>query len=96
MPGKEKDNEAIVFKRGVLKKYISSFLFLDTNWKPEGKILEQLLIGFAAGLSMVFATLIAFYAQEKYGNLTLPFFSFLVVGYIFKDRIKELTSKGIK
>jgi len=91
MPGKEKDNEAIVFKRGVLKKYISSFLFLDTNWKPEGKILEQLLIGFAAGLSMVFATLIAFYAQEKYGNLTLPFFSFLVVGYIFKDRIKELT-----
>ncbi len=90
-PGKEKANEDLVFRRGVLKKYISSVLFLDTNWKPEGKIIEQILIGIAAGLSMFFATLIAFFAQQKYGNLTLPFFSLLVVSYIFKDRIKELT-----
>jgi len=90
-PGNERDNEVLVFRRGILKKYISSALFLDTNWKPEGKLIEQILIGIAAGLAMAFATLVAFYAQKKYGNLTFPFFSFLVVGYIFKDRIKELT-----
>jgi len=32
--------------------------------------------------------LIAFYYQQVYGNFTLPFFIALVVGYMFKDRIK--------
>jgi hypothetical protein len=44
----------------------------------------------AAGLSMVFATVIAFYFQQQYGNFTFPFFIALVVGYMFKDRIKEV------
>ena len=38
---------------------------------------------------MIFATAAAFYAQMRYGNLTAPFFAALVVGYMFKDRIKE-------
>lgn len=39
---------------------------------------------------MVFATAIAFSFQQKYGNLTMPFFVALVVSYMLKDRIKEL------
>jgi hypothetical protein len=84
-------NEALIYRRGVLKKYIGSVLFLDTHKEAEGRFLEQLIIGIAAGLSMVFATLVAFFAQIKFGNFTLPLFTFLVLGYIFKDRIKELS-----
>ena len=38
---------------------------------------------------MVFATFVAFYFQDRYGNFTFPVFVALVVGYMFKDRIKE-------
>ena len=39
---------------------------------------------------MVFATVVAFYSQAKYGTLTFPVFVALVVGYMFKDHIKEV------
>ncbi|MCP4153660.1 MAG: hypothetical protein GY757_38380 [bacterium] len=90
-PSEEHDNETLIYRRGVLKKYIGSVLFLDTEREPEGKFLEQFFMGLAAGLAMVFATLVAFYAQSQYGNFTLPVFALLVVSYIFKDRIKELS-----
>jgi hypothetical protein len=44
----------------------------------------------AAGISMTFATVIAFSFQQTFGNFTLPLFIALVVSYMFKDRIKEL------
>lgn len=39
---------------------------------------------------MIFATAIAFYFQWCFGNFTTPFFTALVIGYMFKDRIKEI------
>ena len=44
----------------------------------------------AAGVSMVFATVISFSFQKTFGNFTMPLFIALVVSYMFKDRIKEL------
>jgi hypothetical protein len=84
------DNEAYTFRASVLKKYASSVLYLSTATRREGVELEHILFSIAAGLSMVFATVVAFYFQERYGQLTFPFFIALVVGYMFKDRIKEL------
>ena len=84
------DNETYVFRASVLKKYAASVLYLSTAVKREGRGTEQILYAMAAGLSMVFATLLAFYFQSVYGNFTAPFFAALVVGYMFKDRIKEL------
>jgi len=72
-----------------LKKFTSSVLWLSTNTRREGTTLEQVLFAVVAGVSMVFATLVAFYAQAAYGEFTLPVFVALVVGYMFKDRIKE-------
>lgn len=83
------DNEAYSFRASVLKKYASSVLYLSTAVHREGAGLEQLIFAIAAGLSMIFATVIAFYFQARYGNFTFPFFVALVVGYMFKDRIKE-------
>ncbi len=87
----ENDKEAFAHRRSILKKYFSSALFLEANRRNGGVLLEQSLMGFAAGLAMLFATAAAFYFQRRFGNLTMPFLVGLVTSYIFKDRIKELT-----
>jgi len=85
------DNESLIFRFSILKKYFESVLFLNVNKSNEGKVLEQLLLGIAAGLSMIFATAIAFWGHFKYGNYTMQIFIIFVISYIFKDRIKELS-----
>jgi hypothetical protein len=90
IPEEERDNETLVFRRSVLKKYMASILFLDTKIRRDGVWLEQTLFGLAAGLAMVFATGAAFISQSVYGSLTAPFFMALVISYIFKDRIKDI------
>jgi len=82
-------NEVYAFRSSVLKKYVSSILHLSTDAQREGKGMEQILMAFAAGVSMIFATVVAFYFQSVYGNFTFPVFVALVIGYMFKDRIKE-------
>ena len=84
------DNEEYLYRVSVLKKYAASVLYLSTDVHRDGWGLEQFVLALAAGLSMVFATLIAFYTQYYYGNFTFPFFIALVVAYMLKDRIKEL------
>lgn len=83
-------NEVFAFRASVLKKYVSSVLHLSTDAQREGTGMEQFLMAIAAGASMVFATVVAFYFQSVYGNFTFPAFVALVIGYMFKDRIKEL------
>ncbi len=83
-------NEVYAFRSSVLKKYVSSILHLSTDAQREGRGMEHFLMAIAAGASMVFATVVAFYFQSVYGNFTFPAFVALVVGYMFKDRIKEL------
>jgi len=93
-PVVEKDspdrNRDLVFRLSLLKKYAENELFLTTNKKRDGVWIEQVYLSIAAGISMVFATAIAFSFQQKFGNFTMPFFVALVVSYMLKDRIKEL------
>lgn len=83
-------NKDLLFRLGALKKYVESDLFINAKKKRDGVLVEQVYLSIAAGLSMVFATAIAFSFQQTYGNLTMPFFVALVVSYMLKDRIKEL------
>lgn len=83
-------NEDVLHRKSRLKKYIESNLFLNTYTRQEGLVTAQILFSIAAGLAMVFATAVAFASQMIYGTLTIPFFIALVIGYMFKDRIKEL------
>jgi hypothetical protein len=85
------NNREIVHRLNLLKKYAENVLFLSTRKKRDGLIQEQFFLSLAAGISMIFATAIAFSFQQKYGNLTMPFFVALVVSYVLKDRIKELS-----
>lgn len=84
------NNRDLVFRLSLLKKYAENELFLDVTRQREGVLAEQVYFSIAAGISMVFATAIAFSIQKQYGNLTMPFFVALVVSYILKDRLKEL------
>lgn len=84
-------NSALVYRLGVLKKYAESQLFLNIDKRKDGVVVEQLLYSLAAGISMIFATVVAFSVQLKYGSYTMPLFVALVVSYMLKDRIKDFT-----
>lgn len=86
----EERNRSVIYRRGMLKKYAESELFLKASKKRDGVLVEQIYYSLAAGLSMIFATVIAFSFQRKFGNYTMPLFVALVVSYMLKDRIKEL------
>ncbi|PKP36916.1 MAG: hypothetical protein CVT98_06825 [Bacteroidetes bacterium HGW-Bacteroidetes-15] len=86
-----KRNRDLIFRLGLLKKFAENELFLTANKKRDGVLIEQIYYSIAAGVSMVFATAIAFSFQIKYGNFTIPFFVALVVSYMLKDRIKDLS-----
>lgn len=83
-------NANLLHRLNILKKYVESDLFLSADKRKSGILKEQVWYSIAAGLSMIFATAIAFAFQQKYGNFTMPLFVALVVSYMLKDRIKEL------
>jgi hypothetical protein len=84
------ENEDYLYRASVLKKHAASVLFLSADISKDGQRLTQLGNAVAAGVAMIFATLVAFYFQSKFDNFTFPVFAALVVGYMFKDRIKEI------
>ena len=93
IPKEGSDNEEYLYRESVLKKIMASILFLRTSVKREGVFLEQMLFGLAAGLAMAFATFIAFYSRTVVAikDFSLGFFVVLVVAYMFKDRIKDIS-----
>lgn len=88
--GCEEMNRDFIHRVGQLKKYIESDLYILAHKKSNVFVLQQLFFMFAAGISMVFATVISFSFQQAYGNFTRPLFIALVVSYMFKDRFKDL------
>lgn len=83
-------NRVLVHRLSLLKKYAENELFLNVVRRREGVWVEQVYFSIAAGISMIFATAIAFSFQRQYGSLTMPFFVALVISYMLKDRLKEL------
>jgi hypothetical protein len=90
IPQMDSTNERYLQVVSFLKKYTTSALYLSVSTEREGTALKQISFALAAGLAMVFATVVAFYSQARYGVFTFPVFVALVVGYMFKDRIKEI------
>lgn len=91
IPQEHSDNEMLMFRKSVLKKYMGSVLFLNTRVRREGAWIQQAVFALAAGLAMLFATGVTLFSQQRYGPFTLPFVIAVVIGYMFKDRIKDLT-----
>ncbi len=70
---KASKNRQIVHQFSTIKKYAENVLFLSAKRKKDGIFKEQIFLSLAAGISMIFATAIAFSFQRTYGNLTMPF-----------------------
>jgi len=84
------NNRDYIHRRGILKKYVESILFLRVPKKRDGILVEQAYYSLAAGMAMIFATVVAWAFQRYFGNLTWPLFIALIISYMMKDRIKEL------
>ena len=85
----EKQNSLLLIKRSLLKKFVEGDLYLQRIKKTDGILVREFYYGIAAGIAMIFATIISFIATLQFGNFTSSLFLALVVSYIFKDRIKE-------
>ncbi|CDA42772.1 putative uncharacterized protein [Proteobacteria bacterium CAG:139] len=86
----ESKESAFLMRWSFLKKFVQSSLFLDIRYKQGAPLLTHSIYGSAAALSMLFATVVAFFYQDKYGSLSRNLFFALVIAYIFKDRFKEI------
>ncbi len=83
------DNEEYMHRIGFLKKFCMNILFLSAQRESTRQNWEEVLFAMAAGLSMTFATVVAFWAQTRFLQNSLNFFTILIIGYMLKDRIKE-------
>jgi hypothetical protein len=85
-----KHNSLVITQRNILKKFVESDLFLQIIKKKDGALAEQVYYSIAAGIAMIFATVISFFATQRFGNFTTDLFVILVFSYMFKDRIKDI------
>lgn len=83
------DNEEYMHRIGFLKKFCMNILFLAVRREQRRQGWEEVLFAIAAGVAMAFATVVAFWAQGRFPQVSLNFFLIVVVGYMAKDRIKE-------
>lgn len=88
---RSRHNDMLIYRHGVLKKFIESELFVSLKKKKDGIAAEQTLYALAAGIAMIFATIVSFSVQRKFGSLSIPLFFALIFSYMIKDRIKELS-----
>lgn len=85
----EGDNEEYTHRVSFLKKYCMNILFLKVQRSSTRKAWEEVLFAIAAGGSMAFALGVGLFAQSRYPQASFNFFLLAVVGYMFKDRLKE-------
>lgn len=89
--GDKDNNRRLLYRHSLLKKYIESALFLKVNTTQDGQAVKQISFSLAAGLAMMVYLLITIPFQKHLGNYPTLVFFILVLFYILKDRIKELT-----
>lgn len=83
-------NEAVPWRRRILKRIIHSALFLDTRHEEGGVVQRDMIAGIAAAVATLFAVLMAAWAHTVWqGALTAGFIVVAIGSYIIKDRMKE-------
>ncbi|MCH9688960.1 MAG: hypothetical protein K0V04_46435 [Deltaproteobacteria bacterium] len=83
------ENRHYIYRKGALKKFMSSVLFLEIHKEREGRGISNVVAGIAAAVAMLFSTIAAIWSQGAYGLNSFPFVLAIVISYVFKDRIKE-------
>lgn len=85
----QEHNSLILIKKSLLKKFVESDLYLHRVKKADGAVAHEVYYSLAAGIAMVFATVVSFIATQRFGNFSSTLFIVLVISYMFKDRIKD-------
>ncbi len=83
------NNEKIAFRRDSLNKWAKSVLTLNPIISKTPKRINEAVAGFAASIAMAFAIIANFFIISISNTQTIRFEIFVIVIYIFKDRIKE-------
>jgi hypothetical protein len=87
-PGTE--NEAMPYQRRLLKKIVSSVLYLDVERSRAGGWTSNIIGALAAAAAMAFAIATTIWATLRFGMTSVPFVAIAIGSYIIKDRIKDL------
>lgn len=90
-PDREKGNELFVYREGILKKWSEGCLYLSRSPSSIATHIAQIMMGTAAGIAMLFAVLATIFASRWFVAESLPWVVLIVLGYIAKDRIKDLS-----
>ncbi|MBQ3709271.1 MAG: hypothetical protein II887_01055 [Bacteroidales bacterium] len=89
--GDEVNNRKLLYRHSLLKKYIESALYLKANTTQDGVAVKQISFSLAAGLAMMVSLLATMPFQKYLGNYPSLIFVTVILIYMLKDRIKELT-----
>ncbi len=82
-------NEDLPRRRRILKRIVSSVLYLDTQHAEGGTVQKDIIAGIAAAIAMLFAAVVAMWAQLEWGVFSGAFVAIAVLSYIVKDRLKD-------
>ncbi|UCG33851.1 MAG: hypothetical protein JSU68_04280 [Phycisphaerales bacterium] len=87
----EASNEAYQYRRGVLKKFTASALFLNLQGSRARSRVGDIIAAVAAGLAMAFALTVAVVSTRytSWSIYSMQWIVVAVIAYMFKDRIKE-------
>lgn len=89
-------NEYLPRRWRVLKRYVSSALYLDVSRDKTGQLAMDAIGMAAAAMAMLFATVAILVIQELWAaSLSSAFLTAMVLAYVIKDRIKELGKRRL-
>ena len=83
------DNEQFPYRQHLLKRIVSSVLFLEVRESESGQFVSNMIGMIAAAAAMLFAVVVTIWAQSVYDMASLYFIGIAVASYMVKDRIKE-------
>ena len=81
--------ETVQYRKAVLKKWTQSSLYLVPVVSRWPKRVSEILAGTAAGVAMAFAMLTTIFAETTFIRNSFQWAFIVIIGYVFKDRIKE-------
>ncbi len=83
------ENELFLYRKSLLKKIITSILFLETHTQEGIPYVRDFVFAIAAGIAMIIAASVTIWAGLKWSTTSIQFVLAIVIGYMVKDRIKD-------
>jgi hypothetical protein len=93
-PADPEANERMLYHASMLKKWAQGALYMSSEASNAPRNIGHVIAAIAAATAMSFAIVATFLAERFFASYSVPWALLVVVGYMFKDRIKE-TLRGL-